>query len=240
MRIRNIIIGGMWIEHYGNMVFKNLRTGDSCEIKFKKSGLFEGTRYDVSGDILNSEGQKKIHLYGFWNKVLFGEWHYPYNGRPAGYSCRLWTVDFNSFLGGQYNFTTYAASLLECNENHPEELLPPTDSRLRLDREALARNDTSAASKYKKILETRQRQDRKEREVQNKEWVPVYFKKVRLDDINDDMYIYTGGYWEKREEKRKLLERNPPAHFKDPFENKMTHKTACDFRSIKKELGIMD
>jgi len=239
MRIRNIIIGGMWIEHYGKMIFQNIRTGDSCTIKFKKSGLFEGTRYDVSGNIVNSEGEKKIRLNGFWNKVLFGEWLYPYNGYPVGYSCRIWTVDYNSFMGGQYNFTSYAESLLECNENHPKELLPPTDSRLRLDREALAKNESSAATKYKKILENKQREDRKERERTNTEWVPVYFQKERLEDINEDLYVYTGNYWELREEKRKLLE-SQPAHFKDPFENDMIKGTACDFRNIKRELGLDD
>lgn len=239
MRLRNIILGGMWIEHYGNMEIQNIKTGDTCIIKFKKSGLFEGTRYEVSGNITDSEGSKRVYVHGFWNKVLYGDWISHTGTHMPGYHSKLWSVDLNSFLDGQYNFTKYAQKLLECNENHPKELLPPTDSRLRIDRVALAKNDYDTASKYKRHLELKQRNDKKEREKSNKTWVPVYFEKKTCEEFNEDVYIYSGGYWENREEKKKNLD-NKVADFKDPFENEKIKGTACDFRAMRKELGISD
>lgn len=55
-RVHNIILGQMWIEHWGEISCKNFRTGDVCEIHFTKSGLFQGAQVAIAGKIYDSKG----------------------------------------------------------------------------------------------------------------------------------------------------------------------------------------
>jgi len=57
-RIHNIILGTMWIEHYGELRIRNMDGSAEAIIVFTKSGLFQGCQYKVFGDIHNREGKK--------------------------------------------------------------------------------------------------------------------------------------------------------------------------------------
>jgi len=107
-----------------------------------------------------------------------------------------------------YNFTNFTATLNQLDDSL-EEILPPTDSRIRIDRLNLDRGNVPKASKYKKMLEDRQRADRAKR---TEKWQPVWFEE-RSDETHEDgkMWIYSGNYWEKRAEKEALIKagKNP-------------------------------
>lgn len=76
--------------------------------------------------------------------------------------------------------------------------LPPTDSRLRLDRLYLQQNETKKAAAAKHELEEKQRAERRRRG--KREWTPRYFKKS-LDSDGEEFYEYIGSYWEEREQR---------------------------------------
>jgi len=81
-----------------------------------------------------------------------------------------------------------------------QAILPPTDSRVRSDRLALEKMDAKKASADKHSLEEKQREDKRIRDKANKKWVPRYFKVVS-DADNQEVWEYTGGYWEARDQR---------------------------------------
>lgn len=226
----------MWIEHYGDMKIENLLNGDSCVLNFKKCGMFEGVRYDIEGYIVDKNGQKIIRLQGLWNKILKATWLKDTDSHPAGYEIVLWEVKDEFFLGGKYNFNQFAMKLLECDSNHPEDLIAPTDSRLRIDRRALALKAYDKATKFKRYLEVKQRQDKKEREKNQEVWTPCYFKKMAFVG-NDEMYVYCGQYWERRDEKKRLLEMGLEVD-DDPLCDSSIRGKACDFRAASVQVNL--
>lgn len=54
--VHNIIFGRIWIERTGTIPLKNLATGDSCTLHYKKSGWFEGINYEISGETRDKDG----------------------------------------------------------------------------------------------------------------------------------------------------------------------------------------
>jgi len=57
-RIHNIIIGTMWIEHFGLLNISNADGSLQCTVNFKKSGIFQGCQYKVEGFICDRHGKK--------------------------------------------------------------------------------------------------------------------------------------------------------------------------------------
>jgi len=97
----------------------------------------------------------------------------------------------------------FSASLNEFDDRLADVLLP-TDSRRRLDRLFLEKGDYDTATYWKKVMEDRQRSDRKKR---TNEWTPLWFKQI--DDETHEtkrMWVYSGDYWEQRQKKVTLLE----------------------------------
>lgn len=239
VRIHNVIFGRTWIEHYGDLEVRNLTTGDSCTILFTKSGFFESTRYDVSGDIVNSKGKKIISIRGNWNKNAIGKWLVDTPSHPKDFEIDLWRVKDGFFTGDKYNFTEYAKTLLECDNEHPDHIIAPTDSRLRLDRRELALSNYKKASEYKRIIEEKQRNFDKEIEKKNLKWEPIYFKKMQYAGINEIMYIYCGQYWENREKRIKQI-KDGNAFFDISYKDDKIKGMPCDFVTTRNELDMKE
>lgn len=237
VRIHNVIFGSTWIEHYGDLVVKNLTTGDSCTMKFTKSGFFEGKRYDISGDIINSKGEKIVSISGNWNKNARGIWLEDTASYSKGFEVELWSLKDGFFTGDKYNFTEYSKILLECDNDHPDYIIAPTDSRLRLDRRELALSNYKKASEYKRLIEEKQRNFDKEREKNNIKWEPRYFKKMKYEGIEEIMYIYNGQYWENREKKIKQMKEGI---FVDVYNDDRIKGMACDFISLRNEVNTKE
>ena len=79
--------------------------------------------------------------------------------------------------------------------------LPPTDSRLRPDQQALERNEVDNAEALKARLEDRQRARRKVLESHGQQYKPQFFEKIS-DGDGDGEEVWRlkekDGYWEKR------------------------------------------
>lgn len=46
----------MWIEHYGDLIIENLRTGDTCKANFPQSSWWSGICMDVTGGLFKKDG----------------------------------------------------------------------------------------------------------------------------------------------------------------------------------------
>lgn len=62
-KIHNVVVGSMWIEHYGDMTIRNLTTGDYAIVEFSKSGVFKiGAEYKLAGCVFDKSG-KKMYVF---------------------------------------------------------------------------------------------------------------------------------------------------------------------------------
>jgi len=116
----------------------------------------------------------------------------------------FWAVPPHNFEC-PFDMTEYAYHL--CDLTHEESYYCPTDSRLRPDLRTLASQIMDRAIYYKSFVEEEQRKDRRvleEREGKDAKWNPVWFSKVA-----ENIYVYTGNYWEQAAIRRGEVEATP-------------------------------
>jgi len=195
----NIIIGSLWLDHYGDLVIENHTTGSKAVLKFVKAGWLGAGRYSVTGEILDSEGDVRYRLVGKWNESL-QLFQVMDNGQNASASTTLWEANkepnTHKFLFPQW----VQDNVIDLDEEY-EKVLPTTDSRLRSDRRALEAGDLDLAAKQKHALEEKQREDKKVRTAANQEWETIHFKKEE-DAQFQYRWKYTDKYWKERDAKK--------------------------------------
>ncbi|XP_073340667.1 oxysterol-binding protein-related protein 3 [Pagrus major] len=186
--IHNILSGQRWIEHYGEISIRNTSSDIcQCKITFVKAKYWNSSVNEVEGAITDSKG-KVIHK-------LFGKWHEAvYCGDPPSATC-IWRANAMPVDHEQYyGFTKFA---IELNELYPslKLLLPPTDTRLRVDQRLLEEGNLEAAEEQKQRIEQLQRDRRRVLEENNLTHQPKFFRKSK-----DDTWVSNDTYWELRKE----------------------------------------
>ncbi|KAK1384415.1 oxysterol-binding protein-related protein 1C-like [Heracleum sosnowskyi] len=191
--IYNLILGKLYLDHYGTMRIKG-SSNYSCKLKFKEQSIMDRNPHQVQGSVQDVNGKTVATLFGKWDESM----HYV-DGDSSGKGKRfdkseanlLWKRSKPSKFPTRYNLTRFAITL---NEIIPglRDQLPPTDSRLRPDQRCLENGEYEMANAEKLRLEQRQRQARK---MQERGWKPQWFAKGK----ESDSYQYIGGYWEARE-----------------------------------------
>jgi len=192
----NVIIGGMWVDHYGTLQVTNHTTGDKCILRVTKSGWLGSGRYDVQGEVVDVNGNIKLKINGKWSEGLAAIAMNP-DGTVQGEPIILWkrtAIPQHKWNWSKFNDEVNAISDFEAS------ILPATDSRLRGDRRALELDDITNAGKEKVRLEEDQRAKRKARETKGEVYEPKYFKS-EPDDVWGHKWSYIGKYWEEREKK---------------------------------------
>lgn len=69
--VHNIIVGKLWIEHYGTMEIVNHKTGHKAVLHFKPSGWFGKDLHKIEGYIYNNSKKKVRAFYGKWIDSLY-------------------------------------------------------------------------------------------------------------------------------------------------------------------------
>ncbi|XP_050790765.1 oxysterol-binding protein-related protein 7 isoform X2 [Gopherus flavomarginatus] len=158
--IHNILSGQRWIEHYGEVLIRNVRDSSyHCKITFCKARYWSSSVNEVQGAVLSRGGQVIHRLFGKWHEGL-------YRGAPPAGQC-LWKPNpMPRELEKNYGFTQFA---LELNELTPElkRFLPSTDTRLRPDQRYLEEGNVQAAESQKRRIEQLQRDRRRVMEDNN-------------------------------------------------------------------------
>jgi len=193
--VHNIIFGRIWIERTGTIPLRNLTTGDSCNLHYKKSGWFEGINYDITGEARDRDGNLKAIISGKYNEAIYVT-KVDKNGSKSE-PVELWRAPKEE-ITNRWKWPAFVFELIAGDEED-EHILPRSDSRWRGDVRALQALNMKLAGKEKTKIEESERQKRKEREVQCQKWTPVYFQKASED--KEARWRYTGNYWEEREQR---------------------------------------
>ncbi|KAJ8004803.1 hypothetical protein DPEC_G00140100 [Dallia pectoralis] len=184
--IHNILSGQRWIEHYGEICIKNSGTNIcQCKVTFVKAKYWNSNVNEVEGSITDHKGKVIHRLFGKWNEGI-------YYGDPPSSTC-IWRA--NAMPADHelyYGFTKFA---MELNEPDPslKPLLPPTDTRLRLDQRLLEEGDLEAAEEQKQKIEHQQRDRRRVLDQTGVTHQPKFFRKSK-----DDTWVSNQTYWDLR------------------------------------------
>uniref|UniRef100_A0A2I3M3D1 Oxysterol-binding protein n=1 Tax=Papio anubis TaxID=9555 RepID=A0A2I3M3D1_PAPAN len=186
--IHNILSGQRWIEHYGEIVIKNLNDDSCyCKVNFIKAKYWSTNAHEIEGTVFDRSGSAVHRLFGKWHESI-------YCGGSSSSAC-VWRA--NPMPKGYeqyYGFTQFA---LELNEMDPssKSLLPPTDTRFRPDQRFLEEGNLEEAEIQKQRIEQLQRERRRVLEENHVEHQPRFFRKS-----DDDSWLSNGTYLELRKD----------------------------------------
>jgi hypothetical protein len=219
--VNNLIMGTLTIEHYGDLVVKNHRTGDELTLTFKApAGNWFGSKdkkqegRQLSGTVKDSEGTLRYELQGKWDESLIAVplGRNPYSEKPF----TIWKINPTpEFHLINFHFSHFTMLL---NQTTPEldVLLPLTDSRNRPDQRAMENGHWDDADVKKSILEKNQRNLRnviikeyeenlipngpagKGMEYGEKWWNPRWFAREVEKDTGEEHWRFTEEYWKYR------------------------------------------
>lgn len=184
--VHNILSGQRWIEHYGEISIRNTNSDVcQCKITFIKAKYWNSSVNEVEGTVTDQKGKVVHRLFGKWHEAV-------YCGDPPSATC-VWRasaipVEYEKY----YGFTKFA---IELNELQPslKLLLPPTDTRLRVDQRLLEEGKLEEAEEQKQRIEEMQRERRKTLEESHVTHQPRFFRKSK-----DDTWVSNNTYWELR------------------------------------------
>ncbi|GAA5826399.1 hypothetical protein JCM11251_002351 [Rhodosporidiobolus azoricus] len=175
--VSNFLLGNPIIDHYGDMIVTNHRTGEVCTLTFKPRGWRGGNACEIKGDVKDASGRKHWDIAGKWSSQLVArrvgtgsgelapDASLPTNGAgevPPEY-IRLWKNSYKP-PNMPFNLTPYAITLNDINDDLAP-FLPPTDTRLRPDQHAFEAGQFERANQLKSDLEDHQRATRRKREL---------------------------------------------------------------------------
>ncbi|XP_010005877.1 PREDICTED: oxysterol-binding protein-related protein 3 isoform X4 [Chaetura pelagica] len=186
--IHNILSGQRWIEHYGEIIIKNLNDDTChCKLTFIKAKYWNPNAYEIEGSVMDKAGKVVHRLFGKWHESL-------YCGTTSSSNC-IWRA--NPMPKGYeqwYGFTQFALELNEL-DLQTKSLLPSTDTRFRPDQRFLEEGNIEGAEMQKQRIEQLQRERRKVLEENNLEHQPRFFRKS-----SDDSWVSNGTYMDLRKE----------------------------------------
>ncbi|EAS03629.2 oxysterol-binding protein (macronuclear) [Tetrahymena thermophila SB210] len=191
---KNIIIGQIYLDHFGEMEYKNYTTGVNGILTLKEKGMFSDKgQYEIDGWVKNKDGKVLYTLKGKWNEDL------KCTNAETNQTTVVWKrYPLPEKSDRYYHYTTYAFQLNHLYKDLMKKV-PPTDSRLRPDQRALEYGLLSIASEEKLRLEQKQRARRKENEQSGQHHKIVFFEE-KMDPLTGEKeYKYKGGYWEARD-----------------------------------------
>jgi hypothetical protein len=214
--IHNLIVGKLWIDHYGDMVVKNHRTGDQCVLTFKQRTWTGKNAHVIVGKAVDASGNEHFELSGTWNEKLLcrptSSSANDNNDAPDTSSSKikgttvLWKrKPLSEDAGKWFNQTEFAMTLNQIWPGMDKDVCP-TDSRLRPDQRAMEDGDYDKASLEKSRLEDKQRKARKAREEaiakgEAEPWSPKWFVADIEPDTGESYWRFTDEYWKCRESK---------------------------------------
>ncbi|KAM9231394.1 oxysterol-binding protein-related protein 3 isoform 4-T4 [Leptosomus discolor] len=186
--IHNILSGQRWIEHYGEIIIKNLNDDTChCKLTFIKAKYWSPNAHEIEGSVMDKAGKVVHRLFGKWHESL-------YCGTTSSSNC-IWRAnpmpkDYEQW----YGFTQFALELNEL-DLQTRSLLPSTDTRFRPDQRFLEEGNIEGAEMQKQRIEQLQRERRKVLEENNLEHQPRFFRKS-----SDDSWVSNGTYMDLRKE----------------------------------------
>ncbi|KAG5942152.1 hypothetical protein E4U59_001313 [Claviceps monticola] len=209
-----IITGNPTVDNYGPMEIKNWTTGEVALLDFKARGWKASSAYQISGKVLDAQGNVRVSMGGRWNSKIYarltpgfeanvdgsidaGPLHKEGSMADPNRVYLVWEANPRP-EGIPFNLTPFVLTF-----NHIDDQLrpwlAPTDSRLRPDQRAMEDGEYDFAASEKTRLEEAQRARRKEREARGEDFSPAWFTKARCEVSGETYWKFSGRYWEQRE-----------------------------------------
>ena len=116
----------------------------------------------------------------------------------------LFTVQEEDFF--KNSLERYIIPQYSCNLNYItdqlKEVLPLSDTRFRPDQIEYEIGSTEKSQEIKKVIEEMQKYKQEILDKNNKEHIPIYFENEYNEECIDFVFMYKGGYWEGRANKK--------------------------------------
>jgi len=71
--VHNLIIGKLWLDHFGDLEVINKTTKEKAVIHMKECGWFSKGWHEVEGDVFDSNGDLRITIFGKWNEAIYAK-----------------------------------------------------------------------------------------------------------------------------------------------------------------------
>ncbi|KAJ9197504.1 hypothetical protein DTO164E3_5646 [Paecilomyces variotii] len=199
-----IITGNPTVDNYGPMEIKNWTTGEVCTLDFKPRGWKASSAYQVTGKVMDKDGQTKWSIGGRWNDKIYARhtpgFHAEVSERDPESAKTFLVWKSNPRPSGiPFNLTPFVVTL-NALPDRLKENLPPTDTRLRPDQRAMEEGEYDFAATEKNRVEEKQRAKRREREMKGEEYSPKWFTRGKCPVSGEEFWVYTGKYWKCREQ----------------------------------------
>ena len=165
--ISNFIMGSPIIDHYGDLVVTNHRTGESCTLTFKPRTWRGKDAFEIKGSVCNSQGDVAWDIAGRWDSQLIARKH-GFDSKPLDADIEVVPTTKEYLLlwrkseapKSPFNLTPFALTLNDIPSGL-ESYLCPTDCRLRTDQRAFENAEYDLAQELKSANEDKQRMTRK-------------------------------------------------------------------------------
>ncbi|GMH33586.1 hypothetical protein BSKO_01420 [Bryopsis sp. KO-2023] len=190
--VNNLILGKLYLDHYGMMKVRNLTAGIMAKIKFvETSRFFDRNPHQVRGHVEDGKGKMgNYSISGSWSESLTAD----FGNGPS----EIWRKSPPPPDPTRYNLSTFAIVLNELVQGL-EQKIAPTDCRLRPDQRFLELGMYDEANAEKQRLEHKQRAARKAAE-EGEPIRPRWFEYKESAKQGEEMiFKYKGGYWESRD-----------------------------------------
>nr|XP_018260745.1 oxysterol-binding protein [Kwoniella dejecticola CBS 10117]OBR82903.1 oxysterol-binding protein [Kwoniella dejecticola CBS 10117] len=164
--VSNFIMGNPLIDHYGDLVVTNHRTGETCTLTFKPRGWRGKDAFEIKGNVVDAHGRTEWDIAGRWDTQLIARQHgtsaplevdTTFNPTQKEYLL-LWRNSEKP--KAPFNLTPFAVTLNDI-PGGLQKYLAPTDCRLRTDQRAFENAEYDRAQELKTLNEEKQRMTRK-------------------------------------------------------------------------------
>ncbi|KAG6333241.1 hypothetical protein ID866_5849 [Astraeus odoratus] len=174
--VSGFILGSPTIDHYGDMIITNHRTGDECVLTFKPRGWRGKDAYEISGSVRDRDGDVTHEIAGRWNSQLIcravgtGSGFLHPDATVSGPASPNYMAEYillwrnSEKVPAPFHLTPFAITLNDCPEDTLKPYLCPTDCRLRPDQRAFEMGKYERANDLKLKQEEKQRATRRARE----------------------------------------------------------------------------
>ena len=197
--LKGIFINKLHYDYNGSVTITSPDYPDfSCTVEYISENDEEGI---IEGKITKGEDKTIFNIGGNWKKEIYITDEKEENKKV------LFTVKEEEFFKNSVD--GYILPSYSCNFNHItdklKEVLPPSDTRFRPDQKEYEIGSTEKSQEIKKTIEEMQVYKQEILEKANKEYQPIYFSNEYNEESKDFVFMYKGGYWEDRANKKLKL-----------------------------------
>ena len=193
--LKGILVNNLHYDYNGSVTMTSPDYPDIiCTVEYVADNNEEGI---IRGNI--SKGDNIIYnIGGNWKKEIYITDSNEENKKI------LFTVKEEDFF--KNSLEGYVIPQYSCNLNYItdqlKEVLPVSDTRFRPDQKEYEIGSTDKSQEIKKVIEEMQKYKQEILDKNKKEHIPIYFENEYNEESKDFVFMYKGGYWEDRANKK--------------------------------------